>query len=1058
MFKSVHPNLHINQMEEGILRFWKHHQIFERTTDMREGSPEYVFYEGPPTANGQPGVHHVLARAYKDMFLRYQTMCGSHVIRHSGWDTHGLPVELEVEKQLGFNSKAQIEEYGIAAFNELCRQSAFEYILDWERLTDRIAYWVDLDDPYITYTNDYIESVWWMLKTLWDKGLLYQAFKIVPYCSRCSTPLSDHEVAQGFQQTEDPSVFVRLPLVDDPGTSLLIWTTTPWSLPGNIAVAVHPEKEYIIIERELTDGGSERLIVAKDSVDSVFRDETIERGESFKGKKLKGLQYHPLFTFLLPDKPAHYVVLEEFVNTTEGTGLAHISPTFNTQDLRVALDHELPILQTISEDGTFVSEVRPWSGKFFKATDPLIIDDLQTRGLLLKAATYNHSYPFCWRCSTPLLYYARETWYLRTTQHKDKLVALNQSINWHPEQIKNERFGSWLEKNVDWVIGRERYWGIPLPIWDCKDCHHQIAVGSFSELSLYSGRELPEIDLHRPYIDEVLIHCPQCKGPMERVKEVIDVWFDSGAMPAAQWHYPFENQELFDNQFPADLICEAYDQTRGWFYSLHAISSMLFDQQAYRNVICLGLILDAEGKKMSKSLRNVIDPWEVINVHGSDAFRWYLYTASPPGKDRRFSVELVGGAVRSLTLPLWNVYSFFISNAKLDQWMPLLDRSVAKDEAGQYSPLDRWLLSELNLLVKEVTSAYEEFDTTQATRPIQDFVDKLSRIYLRHSRNRFWRNENTSDRQAAYNVLYQTLVTLCKLIAPAMPLLAEELYQNLVRSVDQEAQPSVHMTDWPKPDSTLIDESLNQEMQLVMKLVTLGHSARNQAGIKVRQPLAEVIFSVHREEEQHIIRKHADLIADELNVKAVPTSGSAKEMWSYVLNPIPAKLGSKYKSKFPDIKRAILDLDPEQTAPILIEGLPIEVTVDNRIYMIQPDEVQVHAQASPTAVVAHDGNYIAALSTELTPDLIAEGISREFIRHIQELRKQASLEFSDTIQIYYQVPPQVSDALQRYRDNIMEETRADNMFVATPPNEAITLTTKIDSEEALIGFIKQPNR
>jgi isoleucyl-tRNA synthetase len=1057
MFKPVSPNLHINQMEEGILRFWKHHHIFERTSELRDGSLEYVFYEGPPTANGQPGVHHVLARAYKDMFLRYKTMCGFHVIRRGGWDTHGLPVELEVEKQLGFNSKAQIEEFGIAAFNEICRQSAFEYILDWERLTDRIAYWVALDDAYITYTNDYIESVWWMLKTFWDKGLLYQAFNIVPYCSRCGTPLSDHEVAQGFDQIEDPSVFVRLPLVDDPGTSLLIWTTTPWTLPGNVAVAVHPEKEYTIIERGHSDSGKERLILAKDSVDTVFRDEPIAQGETFKGKKLKGLHYHPLFTFLTHDKPAYFVVLEEFVNTTEGTGIAHISPTFNTQDFKVALDHELPILQTVTENGTFIPEIRPWSGKFFKETDPLIIEDLEARGLLLKVDVYNHSYPFCWRCGTPLLYYARETWYLRTTQHKDRMVSLNESINWYPDQIKHNRFGSWLENNVDWAIGRERYWGIPLPIWECNDCHHQIAVGSLSELNQYSGKNLPELDLHRPYIDQVHISCPQCKGAMERVKDLIDVWFDSGAMPAAQWHYPFEKQDLFSSQFPADFICEAYDQTRGWFYSLHAISTMLFDQEAYRNVICLGLILDAEGKKMSKSLRNVIDPWEVINVHGSDAFRWYLFTATAPGKDRRFSVELVGGAVRQLTLPLWNVYSFFITNARLEQWTPLTHISLTESVAIEYGLLDRWLLSELNLMIKQITNAYEKFDAIQATRPIQEFVEKLSRVYLRHSRHRFLKNDNVLDKQAAFYTLYQSLVILCKLLAPPMPLLAEELYQNLVRSIDLEARPSVHMTDWVEPDTTFIDETLNQEMQLVLKLESLGHSARKQAGIKVRQPLTEIDFFVQNEEEKLIIERYAELLADDLNVKIISISSTPNETWSNKLKPLPEKLGSKYKSKYPGIENAIHDLDSEQAVTCIMKGITFEVTVENINYLIQPDEVEIRIQAIPSMVVASDGCYSAALNPELTPSLIVEGIAREVIRQIQELRKQAGLEFDDDIRIYYQAPSQVADALQKYRDYIKEETRATAIVSTEPPDEAITLTTKFNGKHSVIGLIKQPD-
>ncbi|MGW8226750.1 MAG: isoleucine--tRNA ligase, partial [Anaerolineales bacterium] len=649
MFKPVSPKLKITQVEEAILRTWRIRHIFEKCEEQRRGGPEYVFYEGPPTANGLPGVHHVLARAFKDIFPRYKTMQGYHVIRRGGWDTHGLPVEIEVEKKLGFNSKSQIEEYGIESFNELCRQSAFEYIQEWERLTDRIAFWVDLEEAYVTYTNDYIESVWWILKNFWDKGLLYQGFKVVPYCPRCGTPLSDHEVAQGYSEAVDPSVFVRLPLIDDPGTSLLVWTTTPWTLPGNVAVAAHPDVDYVIVERELDDGRKEKLILAKDLVEQVFRDEQVEVFETFKGKKLKGVKYQPLFTFLALDKPAHYVVLGDFVTTEDGTGLVHIAPAFGAEDMEAALEFDLPILQTVAEDGTFIADVRPWSGKFVKDADRLITEDLDARGLLYRAETYTHTYPFCWRCDTPLIYYARGTWYVRTTEYKELLTSLNQEINWYPEHIKNGRFGNWLENNVDWALGRERYWGTPLPIWECEDCHHQLAVGSVAEMSELAGRDLSDLDLHRPFVDQVEFTCPECDGKMKRVLELIDVWFDSGAMPVAQWHYPFENEAMFVEQFPADYICEAVDQTRGWFYSLHAISTLLFEKVSFRNVISLGLILDAEGLKMSKSRGTVIDPWDVINEHGADAFRWYLYTASPPGQERRFSIDLVGEAMRNFT-------------------------------------------------------------------------------------------------------------------------------------------------------------------------------------------------------------------------------------------------------------------------------------------------------------------------------------------------------------------------------------------------------------------------
>ena len=594
MFRPVSPKLNLTILEEGVLRMWKSHDTFHRSNRQREGGQEYVFFEGPPTANGRPGVHHVLARAFKDVFPRYKTMRGYHVSRRGGWDTHGLPVEIEVEKKLGITNKQQIEEYGIEKFNALCRESAFAYIQDWEKLTDRIAYWVDLDQAYITYKNEYIESVWNILKNYWDRNLLYQNFKVVPYCPRCGTPLSDHEVAQGYDEATDPSIFVRMPLVDQPDTSLLVWTTTPWTLPGNVAVAAHPDVEYVKVERLLVEGGKEYLILAASLVEKVFGDDPVRVVDRFTGRQLKGKRYHPLFTFLPPDKPAHRVVNADYVTTEDGTGLVHIAPAFGAEDMNVSMEEDLPILMTVAPDGTFISDVRPWAGKFVKDADPFIMQDLDARGLLFRAGTITHTYPFCWRCGTPLLYYARPTWYIRTSQFKDRMVALNEKINWYPGHIKNGRFGNWLENNIDWALGRERYWGTPLPVWECDRCHTQTCVGSVKELSEYAGRDLTGLDLHRPYVDDI-VWGHDCGGTMHRVVELIDVWFDSGSMPYAQWHYPFENQEEFKQQYPADYICEAVDQTRGWFYSLHAISTLLNDQESFKNVICLGLILDENG-------------------------------------------------------------------------------------------------------------------------------------------------------------------------------------------------------------------------------------------------------------------------------------------------------------------------------------------------------------------------------------------------------------------------------------------------------------------------------
>ena len=795
MFKPVSPKLNVTSLEEAILYFWKEKDIFHRTMKEREGGPEYVFYEGPPTANGKPGSHHVLARAFKDLFPRYKTMRGYHVLRRGGWDTHGLPVEIEVEKRLGFEKKSQIDEYGIAKFNELCRQSAFSNIQDWEKLTDRIAFWVDLKDAYVTYTNEYIESVWHILKDFWEKDLLYQGFKVVPYCPRCGTPLSAHEVSLGYKDTEDPSVFVRMPLVDEPGTSLLVWTTTPWTLPANVAVAVGEGIDYVTVQVNLPENGTERLILAEALLGKVFGEIPYQVIDHFKGKQLKGRRYHPLFTFLPLEKKAHYVLLADFVSVEDGSGLVHMAPAYGEDDMKMATEYDLPILQTVAPDGTFISEVKPWAGVFVKDADPLIIQDLHDRGLLFKSELYPHSYPFCWRCDGPLLYYARQTWFIRTSRYKERLVALNEKINWYPGHIKNGRFGNFLENNIDWALGRERYWGTPLPVWECSVCHDQICIGSVKELEKHSGRILTDLDLHRPFVDDVHLRCEKCGGKMNRVPELIDVWFDSGSMPVAQWHYPFENQAEFETYFPADYICEAVDQTRGWFYSLHAISSLLNNEICFRNVICLGLILDEDGQKMSKSKGNVVDPWPVINQNGADAMRWYLYTASPPGQERRFSSNLVGEVVRNFTLTLWNTYSFFVTYANLDGWEPESSKEPI------YSELDQWLRSELHTLVRDVTAAYENYDVLAATRPVETFVDKLSNWYLRRSRRRFWKSGSDEDKNAAYATLYEALVTIAKLLAPAMPFLSEEMYQNLVLKAEANAPISVHLARWPEFDA-----------------------------------------------------------------------------------------------------------------------------------------------------------------------------------------------------------------------------------------------------------------
>ena len=1047
MFRPVSSKLDIVPMEEEILRFWKEHDVFHKSMDERVGGQEYVFYEGPPTANGKPGVHHILARAFKDVFPRFKTMRGFHVNRRGGWDTHGLPVEIEVERQLGFTNKQQIEEYGIARFNELCRQSAFTYIREWERMTDRMGYWVDFETAYVTYKNDYIESVWWILKNYWEKGLLYQGFKVVPYCPRCGTPLSDHEVALGYDEAEDPSIFVRMPLVDLPGISLLVWTTTPWTLPGNVAVAAHPDVDYVMIERFLSEGETERLILAKPLLEKVFGDEQVRIVEQFKGKQLKGKRYNPLFTFLPTEKPAHRVVLGDFVTTEDGTGLVHIAPAFGAEDMQVALEEDLPILMTVAEDGTFISEVRPWSGKFVKDADPYIIRDLEERGLMFRAGTYVHTYPFCWRCSTPLLYYARPTWYVRTSQLKDRLVSLNEKINWYPGHIKRGRFGNWLENNVDWALGRERYWGTPLPVWECDACHHQLCIGSRKELSDLSGHDHADLDLHRPYVDDVRLYCPECGGGMRRVPELIDVWFDSGSMPVAQWHYPFENQENFHQQFPADYICEAVDQTRGWFYSLHAISTLLFDQECFKNVICLGLILDGQGQKMSKSKGNVADPWEVLNRQGADAMRWYLYTASPPGQERRFSSDLVAEVVRNFTLTLWNTYSFFVTYANLDRWQPFTGEIA-------YSSLDRWLRSALHALTRDVTTALENYDILGATRPIETFVNQLSNWYLRRSRRRFWKTESDADKQAAYATLYEALVTLSKLLAPTMPFIAEQLYQNLICSWNPEAPLSVHLANWPEYDDALIDDALNREMALTMKLASLGHAARNKANRKVRQPLREVAFSVGNVDERGVIEKYAELLEDELNVKHVRLLDVVAEAVDYSLKPLPKQLGQKYGGRFPAVQKAILEQNQVEAANTLMAGQNLVIQVNGEAIEILPEEVEVRAQARTGFAVASEGGYLAALITDLSPELVQEGLAREFVRRAQDLRKQADLDIADRIRIYYEASPGLGEAVEAFKEYIMGETLALKMVAASLPAGLLSAADEFDGETLTIALEK----
>ena len=1025
-FDEVKPSVRYPELEEKILQLWRQREVFQRSMSEREGGPEYVFHEGPPTANGRPGIHHVLARAFKDIFPRYKTMQGYYVQRRGGWDTHGLPVEIEVEKKLGLTGKQQIEAYGIARFNALCRESTMEYIAEWEELTARMAFWVDLKTAYVTFHNEYIESLWWILKQFWEKDLLFQGYKIVPYCPRCGTPLSSHELSLGYKDgTVDPSVFVKFRVRRDSGRSfmpngrtpeaveyLLAWTTTPWTLPGNVALAVGAEIDYVRVR----DAGGDLLLLAADLAERVLRPgfEVLDR---MKGQDLVGLHYEPLYTFYPIDQDYAYVVAGDFVSTEDGSGIVHIAPAFGADDLEIGKKYGLPVLLTIDGSGAFRPEVTPWAGLFVKEADPAIQEELASRGLLYKAGTYEHAYPFCWRCDSPLLYTARETWYIRTSAYRDRLVATNQQINWYPEHIKNGRFGNWLENNVDWALGRERYWATPIPIWrsDAPGSSYMECIGSIAELEQRVGHSLANLDLHRPYVDEVTWPAPD-GGTMRRIKEVADVWFDSGAMPVAQWHYPFENQAVWARQAQADYICEAIDQTRGWFYTLHALSTLLFDRPAFKNVLSPGHILAEDGSKMSKSKGNVVSPWEVFNTHGADATRWYMYTASPPGNSRRFSVNLVGETVRRFLNTLWNTYSFFVTYANLSEWR--LAVGQAPDGTLAFHLLDRWAYSELNRLVREVTEAMEHYDVLGATRPIADFVESLSNWYVRLSRRRFWDGD-----PAALQTLYDVLVTVAHLLAPATPFLAEAIYQNLVVGVSTAALPdSVHLARWPQVHAEAVDEQLSADMALVQRVASLGHAARQNANLKVRQPLAQVVVRTRTAEEEAALRRMQQLLLDELNVKSLNFTHASGDLIDVVVFPYPKQLGQKYGKGYPKIRQALSSLEQAELAARFQAGETVEISAEGETYGVAPEDVEVRVTPRAGFSVAQEAGYLVAVTTELDQTLLQEGSARELVRRIQQLRKDAGLEISDRIVVYVATTALLHDILAHFGSYVREET------------------------------------
>jgi len=1025
MFRPVSSQLNLPQIEEKILSWWRENSVFERSVEARQGCPRFVLYEGPPTANGSPGIHHVLARIFKDIIPRYKAMKGYYTPRIAGWDTHGLPVELEVERELGFSGKAQIEEYGIDKFNTRCRESVFTYLKEWEAMTERIGYWCDQEHPYITMDNEYIETVWWAIKQMWDRGLVYKGYKTTAHCPRCGTSLSSHEVALGYEDnTEDPSVYIKFKidlsslvgsevrerlfnLFNSSGkpACFLAWTTTPWTLPGNTALAVDANAEYAVVETE-----KEYLIFASALLGSVMRGD-YKVVDALGGKELaggegkKGIEYEPLYNphqygverkrfetsyndkteqpsgalqVQKPDKDLTYkVIATDFVSMEDGTGIVHVAPAFGEVDFEAGKQQGFDFVQPVDLQGKMTGNYS-FSGKFVKEADPMVIADLKARELLYRSETIRHTYPFCWRCEAPLLYYVKETWYIQTTAVKESLISGNNEINWYPEHIKHGRFGDWLENNVDWAFSRERYWGTPLPIWQCESCSYSDCVGGLAELKNkggLSGLKEP-LDLHRPFVDEITFVCSRCGGEMRRVPEVIDCWFDSGAMPVAQLHYPFENSTMFeDGRFPADYISEAIDQTRGWFYSLHAISTLLFNRPCFKNVICLGHILDIKGEKMSKAKGNVIEPWRVINKYGADALRWYFFTSSPPGNVRRFAEDMVSEVTRRFLLTLWNVYSFFVNYANIDRFSP------GAEGASEQSELDRWIISELNQLIADVDTALGSYDPTGAGRKIEGFVDVLSNWYVRRSRRRFWKSENDADKLSAYTTLYQCLVALSKLMAPFTPFLADELYQNLVGSVKNEPE-SVHLADFPVADATKIDKQLEADTRLAMRISSLGRAARSQAGIKVRQPLAKLLVKVTSEGQERAIRRLAYQVLEEVNVK---------------------------------------QLD-------IVDAMPVT-----------------------DWTLVSEGDLTVMLDTEISPELQAEGMAREIVRRLQTMRRSAGFDIADHITTYYQGEAYLSQVVTDSADYIKQETLSEQLVEGVPEEGAFTQSLKLGDLDLLLG-------
>jgi isoleucyl-tRNA synthetase len=1026
-FDTLKENFSIPAAEQKILEFWEANQVFKKAQEQAKERPHFVFYEGPPTANGRPGIHHVIARTVKDLVCRYKAMRGFRVDRKAGWDTHGLAVEIAVEQELNLESKAKIISYGIDKFNRKCRESVFRYVKDWDTLTRRIGYWIDLDDAYVTLTNEYIESVWWILKTFYDRGLIYRGYKTVPFCPRCGTGLSSHEVAQGYATVKDPSIYVKVKAADE-DFSYLVWTTTPWTLPSNAALCMKADADYVMVEHE-----GEKLVLAEALVGRVFGEykQVIKR---YKGADFLKRKYIPLFdTFKDESDKAFYVINGDFVTLEDGTGIVHIAPGFGADDYEIGQKYGLPVLQAIEANGVFKDFAGPYAGMFIKDADPLIIKDLKAAGRLLKKETYEHSYPFCWRCDSPLIYIARQSWYIKTTDFKDRLIANSNAINWHPDEIRTGRMLNWLENNVDWALSRERFWGTPLPIWICDDprCGAQKAIGSIAELRQAAVNLPQEIDLHKPMMDEVKLAC-ECGGTMTRVPEVIDVWFDSGAMPYAQWHYPFENKEEFEKKYPADFISEAVDQTRGWFYSLLAISTLLFDKPPFKNVIVLELILDKEGKKMSKSRGNVVDPFLTVDTYGADPVRWYLVSTSNPWLPIRFDPDGLAEVVRKYFDTLRNTYSFFAIYANIDQ---VVEKAAAEGvsieryleaKAGEPERFDRWITSRYHSLVKEVTRHLDDYEITRPVRAMQSFViDELSNWYIRNNRRRFWAQADDPSKMRAYLTLYRILEGLCRLTAPVTPFMSELIWKELTgENRAKFGLPlSVHMTEFPTPDESLIDAKLEETMELVQTIVSLGRAARARKNLKVRQPLSRIIIGLPKYVDAEQLRDYFNIIKDELNIKEVDLSTDVSQYVSYSAKLNFKQAGPKLGADVQKAAEYLRSLDSDSVKQFM-QTKQLSVSLGARQVTLTDEEVEVVKSEQEGFAVESDGPITVAIATELTEELIDEGFAREMVNKIQNMRKTSGFEVTDYITVRVSTSERLKSAALKYDEYIRRETLA----------------------------------